>query len=768
MPKVKVPVLGTIGKSVAIEADAPSRVEMRAAIAAALAAVVATGGAPAQTAYPTIWRLIREIPANVTAIAELASTGIVVRTGPGAMTTRSVAVTDTGRLTITNGSGVAGNPTLDMADVSARSLWANATNASAKPAALQSSGDKAVPHQDGTTLAFSAIDHTYVSDFDEAAQDAVGSILTDSARIDFTYTDSGPSITADIIANSIGNSQLRQGVGTSVIGRSAGTTGNVADIAAGSDDTLFRRVAGALDFGQLTVGMFPNDVVTYAKIQNVSTTSRILGRITAGAGDIEELTGTQATSLLDVFTSTLKGLVPASGGSSTQYLSADGTFSTPATGGTGANPTASVGLTAVNGVATTFLRSDGAPALDQGISPTWTASHTWALGQAIQWKDIGGTTRTVLSQSNTGGADRLLLNVNGTSPNFLLQVAAATALSASASAIVFGNATNNQTFTFAGSGLVTATGTLMAAAASANILLQNSGAALNQKNSLFRNNGTGIVILSSATDAAPTTAVTNAFQFTRSGAAWTDLAFGNTTDNPTFTHLGTGQVLFPDGSGAVPGLGFSGDPDTGVLRAAANSITFLTGGTTTLELLDSSSLGIPLRIGALGAAPSNQTAAYVGVSTSAFTGNNGDLVLAARSSAAGVIRFYSGSGGAVTEKVRIENAGQLALSNGSAGTPAAAAISDPNTGIFFSGADSLLVSTGGTSRMQVGLALIQTFLPIRVEAAASNGTASTLVIGNGTASTATAGGVASLPATVAGYLVWIVNNVTVKVPYYAN
>lgn len=45
-----------------------------------------------------------------------------------------------------------------------------------------------------------------------------------------------------------------------------------------------------------------------------------------------------------------------------------------------ANPTASVGLSAVNGSAGTFMRSDGAPALDQTIVPTWTGQHTWANG----------------------------------------------------------------------------------------------------------------------------------------------------------------------------------------------------------------------------------------------------------------------------------------------------------------------------------------------------------------------------------------------------
>lgn len=52
---------------------------------------------------------------------------------------------------------------------------------------------------DGVTVDFRAIDSTYVSDFAEAAQDAVGTILVDSSSIDFTYTDATPSITATVI-----------------------------------------------------------------------------------------------------------------------------------------------------------------------------------------------------------------------------------------------------------------------------------------------------------------------------------------------------------------------------------------------------------------------------------------------------------------------------------------------------------------------------------------------------------------------------------------
>lgn len=50
----------------------------------------------------------------------------------------------------------------------------------------------------------------------------------------------------------------------------------------------------------VTTAKIANDAVTYAKIQNVTATDRILGRSTAGAGDIEEITCTAtARSILD-------------------------------------------------------------------------------------------------------------------------------------------------------------------------------------------------------------------------------------------------------------------------------------------------------------------------------------------------------------------------------------------------------------------------------------------------------------------------------------
>ncbi len=49
----------------------------------------------------------------------------------------------------------------------------------------------------------------------------------------------------------------------------------------------------------------------------------------------------------------------------------------------GANPSGSLGLTAVNGVATTFMRSDASPALSQAITPTWTGAHTFSAAVTL-------------------------------------------------------------------------------------------------------------------------------------------------------------------------------------------------------------------------------------------------------------------------------------------------------------------------------------------------------------------------------------------------
>src|SRR5690606_31601405 len=165
----------------------------------------------------------------------------------------------------------------------ALSVIGRASDSTGDPAVITASADKAVLHRDDDALAFSPIDHSYISDFDEAAQDAVGGILANSADIEFTYDDAENEITA----------------------------------------VLSSAVHSSLELADSAVQ--PGDLAAVAF-----------------TGDYDDLSNTPS--------------IPSA-----------------------ANPSASVGLSAVNGSADTFMRSDAAPALDQGISPTWTGEHTFTM-----------------------------------------------------------------------------------------------------------------------------------------------------------------------------------------------------------------------------------------------------------------------------------------------------------------------------------------------------------------------------------------------------
>jgi hypothetical protein len=130
-----------------------------------------------------------------------------------------------------------------------------------------------------------------------------------------------------------------------------------------------------------------NAVVSNAKLANVAT-STFKGRTTAGTGSPEDLTSTQATALLNSFSSTLKGLAPASGGGTSNFLRADGTWTTPAGGGT---------VTSVSGTGTV-----------NGISLTGTVTSTGSLTL------VGTLSGVSLSSQVTGNLPVTNLN-SGTS-----------------------------------------------------------------------------------------------------------------------------------------------------------------------------------------------------------------------------------------------------------------------------------------------------------------------------------------------------------------
>lgn len=116
------------------------------------------------------------------------------------------------------------------------------------------------------------------------------------------------------------------------------TTGSAATLTTSRTIAMSGDVVWSVSFNgssnvTATATIQPN-VVTNADLVQVATAT-FKGRATAGTGNVEDLTGTQATALLDTFTSSLKGLAPASGGGTTNFLRADGTWAAPPGGGGG-------------------------------------------------------------------------------------------------------------------------------------------------------------------------------------------------------------------------------------------------------------------------------------------------------------------------------------------------------------------------------------------------------------------------------------------------
>lgn len=124
-----------------------------------------------------------------------------------------------------------------------------------------------------------------------------------------------------------------------------------------------------------------NDTVSDAMLVNMPQNT-VKGRISAGTGDPENLTVTQLTALLNLFSSTLKGLVPAPGTATGRYLKDDGTWATPVDTNTTYNPftTTVDGLVPNPGTVTGKYLSDNGWSDPPNTPTTLFNSANWNIG----------------------------------------------------------------------------------------------------------------------------------------------------------------------------------------------------------------------------------------------------------------------------------------------------------------------------------------------------------------------------------------------------
>lgn len=135
-----------------------------------------------------------------------------------------------------------------------------------------------------------------------------------------------------------------------------------------------------------------NSAVTYAKMQNISANNRVLGNVSGAAGAVTELTPTQLTTLVNVFTTTLSGAVPGSGGGTANFLRADGTWNSPP--GTGPGGT--------NGQIQ-FNNSGSFGGFTMGGDATITTGGTLTIGsQAVTYSKIQNESNATLLGNDSG------------------------------------------------------------------------------------------------------------------------------------------------------------------------------------------------------------------------------------------------------------------------------------------------------------------------------------------------------------------------------
>ena len=335
---------------------------------------------------------------TLTALAAYNDNGLLTQVGPDTFVARRITAAST-NVIVTNGDGISGDISIDL----------NSTN---NPAAILTAKGDLLGH-DGTNLVRKAVGTDgHVLTADSAVTNgwkwaavtvptaanptaSIGLAAVNGAASTFMRSDGAPALDQSISPTWTGFHSYRGNEGATSIEMRAisSATGNTDHKGSPNFNVQASIWNGATSVASpmniRTEGWSGADSVFIGTFAVSTNRLRVdnLGNVSVGPEDVLSTTTTNGFLYINSVAGTPTGVpgvawtghVPIiyDGSNNRLYAYNSGWQNLSASAASGANPSASVGLTAVNGAAATFMRSDGAPALDVSIAPTWTGVHTF-------------------------------------------------------------------------------------------------------------------------------------------------------------------------------------------------------------------------------------------------------------------------------------------------------------------------------------------------------------------------------------------------------